>query len=358
MWDPQRGATPHLGKTDDKHGETPPHLPQWKHRQSHFSSSPVYLRTCLRFRSFLASSIGFQWLLLTFVDVVLTGWTARSLCSGVCLACGTMRSHVHSSLAAWTTSSSGGRRTWSGCKMEEALARRMRHVWYRWAQHPSSPCRLSPLLPLSFTLSPEAPFRRAVAERLLQVSLSPSLSLAKPPDCSACPVQRPELRRRVPLHVRPYVSSSFSSPSPGPQVKTVVALFPSPPLLSDLPSQLPFITSFSSPAPFAPVSAPHSHTCAVFSHIHAHSHTHAHTPLSVSSSLLVDVACFLPEHPHLFFSLTHSRPLSLSHLLSLAAAHTAVPLQPGSRFLVARENISANEKRSPSPAPRPSLLPL
>ena len=126
---------------------------------------------------------------------------------------------------------------------------------------------------------------------------------------------------------------------------------PSPLLLSLLPSQQRFITPLSSP-PSAPVDAPHSHTCAVFSHIHAHSHT---LPLCLCASgcLLMHVACFACPPPislslflsfSLSFSLLLSPSLSLS-LLSPAAAHTAVPLQAGSRFLAARENISANEER-------------
>lgn len=151
--------------------------------QSLFSSSPVCLHTCLAStppRSFSSFCV---WDVVA-VDVV----DAEDITNlSVSLFHQTGRCCLLSILflAGWTTSSSKGRKRWRRCKMEEAVARWMRHVLGSF--HPLFLSSSSPLwYLLSFTLPPLLLLLRAVAERLPLVSLSPSLSV--PPSCWACQI--------------------------------------------------------------------------------------------------------------------------------------------------------------------------
>ena len=265
---------------------------------------------------------------------------ARSLCSDVCLTRGRMMlSPVHSILAGRRTSgsssSSEAGRTWRRCKMEEAVARWMRHVsgCFHRTPHPLSPLLLFSLVLLSFTLPPPLLHLWAVAECLPPVSLSPSLH-HRCSDYSAYSVRRPEL-------LAPYVRPPLLFPFPCRLLLTLQVtkplsspLSPSPLLLSFLLSQLRFITPLSSP-PSAPVSAPHSHTCAVFSHIHAHSHT---LPLCLcaSSCLLMHVACFACPPP---ISLSLSLSLSLSRSVPLFLSRCSLSLQHTLQCLCRQDHV-------------------
>lgn len=114
-----------------------------------FSHPHLSAYALVLFQSFFASLLLFPFLLSTLLMLLCEDKPVSLFCSGGHLTGEKMLSLVHSPLTGWTTRSSEGGERWRGCKMEEAVARWMRHVsgCFHRALHPSFLFSSPPLVP-------------------------------------------------------------------------------------------------------------------------------------------------------------------------------------------------------------------